>query len=513
MLLIALLLAAPSDIDTDGDGLSDFHEVHKYLTDPAQADSDGDGVPDGDWSERREYSYTVRSLVHVARPVTEDVFCDDYQDARVLEEGEDYLELEVIHYPLGTAHEAITPDANWRKSAAWHAEYLRSSPSSDWNAAMREELFTALAEEGHDVDSLNDLQMVEAVSAYALKRTRGINLFTTFCSELDSEGRVRIHPDLESLVQREAKKEGYSVEDAMQHELFASGMFANRSRGSCTSSAIYLCGVLRAAGIPARIILTNPVIDASDPREVKFLERLRHPEVRDAITTGTVNLGKSWASHTYNEVWVGGRWRRLNYNRLGQPTLDAHYFGLMTHVVTTADWLEAGLARTIGLRQQLRRGTPDIFGHYNAYSCIALSDRYGKHADLAAPEEQDQVRTLAAVYTSDDPRLPDFARDRLENRALMLSPVERERWPSLKAFLARADGVFVLEGGGKRLVVEHHAGGISGGDECYVIARFIEGSIDDLVPGTSYRLRPTNRNAGYRWDVPEELTFEPPSGK
>ena len=28
------------DIDSDGDGLSDFRETHKYFTDPGQADSD-----------------------------------------------------------------------------------------------------------------------------------------------------------------------------------------------------------------------------------------------------------------------------------------------------------------------------------------------------------------------------------------------------------------------------------------------------------------------------------------
>ncbi len=34
------------DVDSDGDGLSDFHEQHKYLTDPQNADSDGDFLTD-----------------------------------------------------------------------------------------------------------------------------------------------------------------------------------------------------------------------------------------------------------------------------------------------------------------------------------------------------------------------------------------------------------------------------------------------------------------------------------
>src|SRR5262245_28385191 len=43
---------AGADPDTDGDGLSDFHETHKYRTDPRKKDTAGQGVPDGDWQQR-----------------------------------------------------------------------------------------------------------------------------------------------------------------------------------------------------------------------------------------------------------------------------------------------------------------------------------------------------------------------------------------------------------------------------------------------------------------------------
>ena len=66
--------------DTDADGLSDFAEIHKYGTDPKKADSDQDGIDDGDWRERREYTYTVRSVVQVMKPVTIEYLNDDYQD-------------------------------------------------------------------------------------------------------------------------------------------------------------------------------------------------------------------------------------------------------------------------------------------------------------------------------------------------------------------------------------------------------------------------------------------------
>lgn len=39
--------AALDPTDTDGDGISDYHEVHKYFSDPQKLDTDGDGYDDG----------------------------------------------------------------------------------------------------------------------------------------------------------------------------------------------------------------------------------------------------------------------------------------------------------------------------------------------------------------------------------------------------------------------------------------------------------------------------------
>ena len=117
-LLSAAVAVPPDDPDTDGDGLSDFRERHKHFTDPAKADSDGDGTPDGDWLERREYTYTVRSIVQVLRPVTPEYLIDDYQDARVLDESDEHVELEVIHYPFNTVAETISGNPNWRRESA-----------------------------------------------------------------------------------------------------------------------------------------------------------------------------------------------------------------------------------------------------------------------------------------------------------------------------------------------------------------------------------------------------------
>ena len=64
--------AAPdSDPDSDGDGLSDYAELHKYFTDPHKANSAGD---------RKEFTYTITSVLQIAKPFNLADMNDDYQD-------------------------------------------------------------------------------------------------------------------------------------------------------------------------------------------------------------------------------------------------------------------------------------------------------------------------------------------------------------------------------------------------------------------------------------------------
>ncbi|MGH7151129.1 MAG: transglutaminase domain-containing protein, partial [Planctomycetota bacterium] len=400
-------LAQPPDPDADRDGLSDFHETHKYFTDSKSADSDKDGIPDGDWEERREFAYTVRSIVQVLPPVTEDVLCDDYQDGRILERTEDYVELEVIHYPFNTVAETIAGSADWRRDAARMKEWVEPGLTANWDEGMRGELVAGLKKEGIDPDSLDDKALVERASKWLLAHARSVDGFSTFCSWFP-EGKAAIYPGMEESAERGKAGKGLTVEEQWQRELFAKGMFENGVRGTCTSSAIYMNGCLRALGIPTRIVLCIPVVDASDEREVGFVrDRLSNPRVRKIVRKGIGGLGSGWSSHTFNEVFVGGRWRRLNYERLGQNILDAGFFGLLTHVATFRDWADGEMARTWGARQAGKWKGKDVFGGSNPYSTLTLSDRLGPHAKVepgSAEDPEDFRRlTIERVYWWDSP--------------------------------------------------------------------------------------------------------------
>ncbi len=388
---------ADTDTDTDGDGLSDFHEVHKYRTDPKRADSDGDGVPDGDWSERREFTYTVRSIVEVLRPVTPETLHDDFQDARVLREAQDRVQLEVVHYPYSTANDAL--GRLGRGATSDSARWLEPGPTSDASPALGEAIRAALAADGIDCADLEDPAAVARIATWLCRHASYRDGFTVFTTAFDAEGSPFVPEELQ------AHMKGDPLE-CWPREISARSMFERGERGSCTSSAIYLTGCLRALGIPTRTILTIPLFDAGDDREWAMVrERITAPGVQRALLTGMSGLERHWASHTMNEVLLGGHWWRLDYGELGVGSLRPDRFGLSTRVGTFHDWADARAWETIGRRQTLHLRDAVLDGA-NPYSALVVDEEFGVHSTLVLPEPKPLVGRIEALTWSDDPALP-----------------------------------------------------------------------------------------------------------
>ncbi len=518
VLVIAGLAAAQEpDPDRDGDGLSDFREVHKHFTDPDSADSDGDGIPDGDWLERREHTYTLRTIVQVHPPVDGAAINDDWQDARILHETGEYVELEVIHYPLNTVGETLVGDPDWRDHPKWLDEYLEPGPTANWDRKMRRDLLAALKDDGIDPTKLDDVETVRRVAAWLLEHADSQDGFTTFFTRFDEEGRPSIPPELSEAAERNRARSGISLEEQWERELFAEGMFRRGARGTCTSSAIYLNGCLRAVGIPTRIVLTIPVVDASDEREPELVSRITHRDVRRIVGRGVASLNRGgWTSHTFNEVWVGGRWRRLNYQHLGQGILGEGLFGLITHVNTFNDWADADMPSAWGLRQGLQR-YDDVFGGPNPYSTLTLSDRFGEHCRIENPPEPAveglERMTIDSLFWSDSEGLPEGIQEDFAEKgqlALLAHIEEWEGFESLKRFTAEADSRFYLEAEGcPRLGIVAATGGITNSSGSIRFVVLLLGSADrrDLRGGVSYRLVPRNDEPTRLWVVREDLSI------
>lgn len=380
---------APDRItDTDGDGLTDFAELHKYLTNPR--------VPDA--SERYAHSYSIVDTIEIVKPIDLVAMNDDYQDARLVSETEHTAVLEVRIFPLGTAGDAIAENPRWRQDHAASPalrEYLAPSTTANWDEAMRDELISALKADGIDPDRLTDRQVVEHVSAWLFKgdRFRYLNHFVSY-DVVFEHGKAAVNPKLRDEFDREKTKNGLATdEQAIALGVFGKAMFDARVHGDCTASAILQTTVLRALGIPTRIVLTIPLVDGNDPDQLRTIrDNLHHEHLRNAINRGAPR--NSWASHTFNEVFVGDRWVRLNYAKLGESPIDlATTMGMMVHVNTMRDWSDSLVANTWGTyaqRDHARDDAPFTLSSKhspNPYRSLGLRDELGAKANIANPHE------------------------------------------------------------------------------------------------------------------------------
>ena len=503
---LALLAAAALAQDTDGDGLSDFEERHKYFTDPSKADSDGDGTPDGDWAERREFTYSIRTVVLVMKPA--EAIRDDYQDARLLEDTGDLVKLEVVHYPLNTVAEAIEGRRDWRAEASARTEDLAPGLTANWDAELQAKILAGLRENGIDPEAMDDRAFVTKAAAWLVARTRDSQAFTGYFTHFP-DGKPAVYPGLAAAF-KGYDRAGRPIEEQWERDLFAKQTFLHGTRGSCTSSAIYLTGCLRAAGVPTRIVYCIPCIDPTDPAERAMLDGIRHHGVRSVVKQGMPSGG--WGGHTFSEVLVGGRWGRLNYGTLGQNILDRSCFGLLTHVLTVRDWADAEVAATVG-RRQGGGSKDDALGHGNPYSTLELDDLFGPHGKIEnpaveEPTEHDTLTVVKALWYADRPKGVESSNLDPKSGHVYVQVAENRDGSTRQyaAFYRGCSKEFVLRAEGHPDVPIRAERGYWGSGLFYL--RIAPEELERMASGVSYDLVPLNGEATRAWTVREGVRLE-----
>jgi hypothetical protein len=512
---------AQVDPDRDGDGLSDFQEVHKYRTDPSRKGTAGDGVSDGDWARRREFTYSVRALIRLMPPYNLTALNDDYQDARVVSQTKEYVELEVVLYPLNTNSEAIEANKDWRKDYAAMREYLAPGVTTDWDETMRQDLLRELKSAGIDPDKLTDKEVVEQVSRWLFKRSTYKNMFCTHYIHFPG-GKPAVFPGLEQAFQRDKGGPDWTTRQQFEHELLGREMFYHKTNGSCTSSAVLQATVLRALGIPTRIIVASPIVDGSDPAQVALVSSgLTHHQVRVTVRRAVQAVGGNYTAHTFLEVFVGRRWRRLNYSKLGQNILDPVFLGLMVHVHTFNDLSEANLAPTWGARYALGKRDAE-FRHSNPYRTVALDDHFGRHANVPNPPVREHHHiTITRAYWTDAPDAPEDVRQwaaqhRASDGRARLYIHGDEWWDDAgdylqyRVFLDKVDKHLVLRAPGRPDVRASVTGSFFTSASSKL--RDMEVAIPPeeygkMVRDVPYTIHPVNGVPGYRWRVKDGVTI------
>ncbi|MBK7963343.1 MAG: transglutaminase domain-containing protein [Bdellovibrionales bacterium] len=143
-------------------------------------------------------------------------------------------------------------------------------------------------------------------------------------------------------------------------------MFQARLRGNCTMTATLQATVLKALGIPTRLVGTVLPLDPNDADQIQlFSEQVHHNEIRRQVTD-KMKTSKGWVNHTFNEVFIGGRWIRLNYNILGQPPIWST-MGMMVQIFV----LQTGAIRNLHLGLNRLTALSEILIHPPP-TCIAF---------------------------------------------------------------------------------------------------------------------------------------------
>jgi hypothetical protein len=471
-------------------------------------------------SDRREQTYSVRAVIRVMPPYNLKAMNDDYQEVRVLAEKKDFAELEFVVYPINTNAEAITGNRDWRQDYAGMREYLDPGVTTNWDEAMRRDLLRELAAAGIHPDQLTDKQLVEQVSRWLFQRAQYRYMFCTFYVGFP-DGKPVVLPSLEAAFEREKGDTKWTVRQQFEHELLGKEMFANKSVGTCTSAATLETTVLRALGIPTRMVLCIPLADGSDPAQVARIEKgLTHHRVRRDAFYGALMSSGGFTSHTFCEVFVGGRWRRLNYATLGQNVLDASALGLMIHVHTFRDLSEANLAATWGTRYA-KGQRDDVFGHSNPYRLMEVSDHFGKNAHVPNPPAAEHSRiTIGKAYWPTSPDTPPLVREHAANPPRDGSArffVHGEEWLKdagdylqYKAFLWRADPEFVLKAKDQPDVkarVGGHYFTQSSTNLRDVEVIIAAPEFARMARSVAYTIHPVNGKADYQWKVRDGVTI------
>jgi hypothetical protein len=373
LLATNLLWCAITSRCYQGERISDYARAHKYFGD-----------------DPKEFTYTITSVMQFAKPIDVADMTDDYQDAQLIAQDEDSATVEITYYPLNTNREGIVENPKWKRDYAHMTEYLAPTATENWDERMRADLLAELRQDGINPDTLTDLQVVTQVSRWLKRRSRFISAFTIWYVHYP-DGRPEVLPLLRPAFDKEKPTPDTTDQQMFDQEVLGRSMFYNRVHGSCTSYAVYLATVLRALGIPSRIVFCVPPVDANDPQQKEMLlSAIHHNAVRATIRHGLPRGG--FANHLFNEAFIGNRWVRVNYDLVGQNTLDDSYLGLLTHILTTDSLSHVPMAETWGRRYAMYPAVSPKLSSKNPYRLLKVTDHFGLRAKIANPAVKDLER-------------------------------------------------------------------------------------------------------------------------
>ena len=351
--------------DTDADGLTDYEEYCKYRTNPTLADSDGDGTPDADWNERREYTYSIRAVLELKPPWNLESMNDLFQDAQLMQSTQsNYQKVEVIIYPyaspvlLPTPYPPSLPSEEFRK-------YIQPVYDLNYSPEMQMEVRQILS------GVTNTLEVIAKLHHEIGQMKLTLPLYAPFVYTYKHHGKLVVDQTFFKSIDREVTEA--EIKEALAVNYFGDSMFKRKRYGACISRARLFASMLRAAGIPARVSMSVPMIYyyKGTGEWERLIKSLSNENVAGSfayekpLTPNKVAI----VGHSQVEVYLNNHWIRLGY-QLNEGPLFAGTDQVFIKIIDAPDFTEINFTKTWSFAQWVKE---------RPYKTVELSDQAAKY--------------------------------------------------------------------------------------------------------------------------------------
>ncbi len=259
-------------------------------------------------------NYKISAEMEILKPINVESLTTDWQVGKVLSENSDTARIQVEIDPVFDQMRGLIPNPNWRSEYFNNSElanYLKPGITTNWDYSMKKQLIIELAKDGIDVTALDDIELVRKVSSWIFggKNFHFKDFFISFDLEFKDGNPVVIQKLMPNFENEKSKNGVTTNEKAFAIGVFGKSMFESKLFGNCTSSATLQATIMKALGIPSRLVLSVPLADANERQQINLVANSLHQfELRKSILSGLINGANSWSSHTFNEVYVGNKW-------------------------------------------------------------------------------------------------------------------------------------------------------------------------------------------------------------
>src|SRR6185369_15197740 len=112
----------------------------------------------------------------------------------------------------------IQENPNWRGEDAGMTEYLKPTPTENWDEQMRRDLLAELKNAGIDPERLTDKQLVEKVSRWALNRAHKTDVFSIWCVDFQ-DGKPQVFAPLRDAFEKEKHGRNWTDQEMFEQEI------------------------------------------------------------------------------------------------------------------------------------------------------------------------------------------------------------------------------------------------------------------------------------------------------